>query len=316
MNMKTVVILAVLLVALLGIWFWLGQRESDLQSGRVPEQVIQVDSNSVDRMSLERHNMVTLVFEKDFDGYWNIVEPIKDRASENMVNQMERALVKIQLQDMVSSRESQHSIFQISDVQATRLRAWVGDELKADILIGKLADDRQHVYVREAGSNTVYTATGGGPLAALSRRTIDTFRSRSIFDNDKSVYDSVYVQGSQKPYTVVRADTSSWDVRVSSDAVRPADPAPTEAMMQALGHIRATGFADDSLQLDWTNPGLSIRAWHLDGTEDNFSLQKVKDENNYWLMVEGRPHFYKVYESVFKTFDRDPALLAKKDGPS
>lgn len=316
MNTKSVLILVALLAGLLGLWYWLGERESDLQHGRIPEQVIQVDSNTVDRMSLERPNMPTLVFEKDFGGFWNMVEPIKDRASENMVTQMEVALVKIKLQDMVTSRESQHAIFQVNDIQATRLKAWDGDELVADIFIGKLADDRQHVYIREVGSNSVYTATGGGPLAALARRTTDTFRSRSIFDNDISLYDSMTVTGSFKPYTIIRSDTASWSVRVENGQIKDADPASTSAIMQALGHIRASGFENDSLQLDWATAPLSIATWQLDGTADRFQLMKVDGENNYWLRVDGRPHVYKVYESIFKTFDRDPDLLSRKDDAS
>lgn len=316
MNTKSVLALVALLAGLLALWYWLGERESSLQHGRTPDQVIQVDSNTVDRMSLARPNMPLLVFEKDFGGFWNMVEPIKDRASENMVNQMERALVKIRLDDMVTSRSSQHALFEITENQATRLKAWDGDELKADILIGKLAENRQHVYVREAGSNSVYTATGGGPLAALARRTTDTFRSRTIFDNEKALYDSVYVTGSIKPYSIVRRDTTSWSVRVGKGSAKEADPAPTEALLQALGHIRASGFADDSLQLDWAGNGLTIKTWQLDGTEDLIEIMKGAGENNYWLRVEGRLHVYKVYESVYKTFDRDPELLSRKDDAS
>lgn len=316
MNTKSVLILVVLLAGLLGLWYWLGQRESELQHGRVLDQVMQVDSNSVSRMSLERPNMPTLVFEKDFGGFWNMVEPIKDRASENMVNQMEAALVKIKFQDMVTSRENQHALFQVNEIQATRLKAWVEDDLVADLFIGKLADDRQHVYVRMVGSNSVYTATGGGPLAAMARRTTDTFRSRSIFDNDVSLYDSMTVTGSFESYTILRTDTASWSVRVENGRIKDADPASTDAIMQALGHIRASGFENDSLQLDWANAPLTISTWQLDGTENIFKLMKVDDENNYWLRVDGRPHVYKVYESVFKTFDRDPDLLSKKDDAS
>jgi hypothetical protein len=59
------------------------------------------------------------------------------------------------------------------------------------------------------------------------------------------------------------------------------------------------------VEVDWGSPSLKIRAWLLGTDVDYAELTGVTDEQNYWIRVEGRPHVYKVFESVYKTFARD-----------
>jgi hypothetical protein len=312
---KNALILIAVLAALLLVWWWLGQRESARQRGDVPEVATNIDTLTVDRFVLTRYGQPTLVFEKDIDGFWNMVEPVQDRANPSLTRQLERGLALMTFTDKISSRKAQYAAFEIDDTQATRLQAYAGDDLQADIYIGKLAPDRAHVYVRPAGENSVYTATGGGAFNAMRRRATDDFRDRTVFNFDPSAYDSITVTGADFFYGIARADSASWNVRIGSGAYQDADSPVTESLLHALGQLKATGFLPDSVEVNWDRSALAIHAWRLGGGTDDLEFQPVEGETNYWVRVEGRPHVYKVFESAFKTFHRDPTTV-RATGPA
>jgi hypothetical protein len=303
--MKKLLGLVALLAVLLGLWYSLGTRERDRQHSDVPEDITQVDTATVNRLVLSRHNQPDLVFEKDVHGFWNMTQPVADRANPNMVGQIEDGLAQMKLVDLISSQSSKFTSFEIGDIQAAHVRAYAGDELQADVYIGKVTPDRQHVYVREAGSDNVYSATGGAALESLRTRDVDTYRSRAIFETDVTLIDSLEVQWSEATYRLKRTDSVSWQVSVNSGAYVEAKAPVAESAAQAFGRMRATGFLPDSVEVDWGSPSLKIRAWLLGTDVDYAELTGVTDEQNYWIRVEGRPHVYKVFESVYKTFARD-----------
>ena len=72
--------------------------------------------------------------------------------------------------------------------------------------------------------------------------------------------------------------------------------------------MRATGFAADTLTLDWSAPQMTVEAWRLGGQSDRLEFLPA-GENNYWVRARGRKHIYQVYDSAFKTFNKDPSEL-------
>ena len=51
------------------------------------------------------------------------------------------------------------------------------------------------------------------------------------------------------------------------------------------------------------------------GGADYIEFLPVEDETNYWVKIDGRPHVYKVFESAFKVFQRDPQTV-RATGPA
>jgi hypothetical protein len=304
-----ILLLAGLLLVLLLVWWWLGSQEASRQRGGVPERATQADTLTLNRIVLSRHNQPDIVFEKDAGGLWQMTEPLPDRANPNLTKQLEMGLATMELLHEVSSRQSQHATFQVDEVQAARLQGYADDMLQGDIYIGKLAPDLQHVYVRPAGGASVFTATGGSALARLSVRRLDEFRDRRILNTDISVWDSVEVIGQDLTYRLARVDTLNWRIRIGRGEYRDANRVQVEPLLRALGQLNATGFADDSTVIDWDRPDLTIHAWRLGGGKDVIDFCPVEGENNYWLRVAGRPYVFKVFESAFKTYQRDPETL-------
>ena len=311
---KQILILIAVLIALLMAWMLLGRQEDARQRGDLPDEPAQVDSLAVERLILTRSNQPEIEFVKDADGFWNIVRPLEDRVNMNLLNQLIVGLATMRFVDLISERSSQHASFQIDDIQAARLQAFQGGEQVADIYLGKLTPDRRHVYVRPAGGNTVYSATGGGGMAAMRTRGVDDFRSRDIVGVDESVFDSLMVNSADFGiYRVARADTATWQVQIGAGRYEAADANVAEALIRALARMRATGFAVDTLDLDWSAPLMRIDTWRLGDQSDHLEFLQVGDENNYWVRVEGKTHVYKVFESVYKTFNKDPAELKARE---
>jgi hypothetical protein len=312
MMKKTIPYLVVLLAALVALWWWLGKREELRQRTTLPGQTGMADSASVSRFVLERAGQPRMVLARDADGIWRLTEPVNDRANMNLVRQFIQGVSTMKFMVMVSSRTSQFAAFEIDDRQAAHLQAYQGDSLVADLFIGKLSPDGQHVYVRQAGKDEVYTATGGGAMAAMRTRAANDFRDRQIYNFDMAAIDSMDVSGEGVHYRLARVDTVSWRVQIGKGVYQPADPAVSPTVLRALGDLRATNFADDTTSLDWSKPILTVHAWMLGGSTETLRFLKAGDENNYWVKAEGNPHTYKVFQSAYQTFMRDPKTLVAK----
>lgn len=306
---KSIPYLLVLLIALVALWWWLGKREAARQQGAVPEAAGFADSLTVSRFVLSRHNQPDLEFEKDADGVWMMTKPLRDRANINLVRQMIQGVSTMKLLVRVSGRSSQFSSFSIDDVQGARLQSYAGDQLASDLYIGKLSPDAEHVYVRQAGSDDVYTATGGGGVAALRTRATNDYRDRQIYSFEVADIDSLDVEGDGIQYRYAREDTVTWRVSIKGGPYQKADQPTALSTVLALGALRASGFYEDSTALDWSRPLLAVRVWKLGGATERLEFLKIGEENNYWARAEGNPHVYKVFQSAFQTFRRDPKTL-------
>jgi len=307
---KTIPYLVVLLIALVALWWWLGKREEVRQRGAVPEAAGFADSLTVSRFVLGRHNQPDIVIEKDPDGVWVLTEPVKDRANLNLVRQLIQGVSTMKLLVRVSSRSSQFASFEIDQVQGARLKSYAGDQLASDLYIGKLSPDAQHVYIRQEGREEAYTATGGGAMSALRTRAANDFRDRQIYSFELADVDSLDVEGDGIQYRYARADTASWRVSVRGGPYKNADQPTAQSTIRAMGALRASGFYDDTTSIDWSRPLLVVRAWKLGGRVDKLEFVKIGEENNHWVRAEGNPHIYKVFQSAFQTFKRDPKTLA------
>jgi hypothetical protein len=308
---KTAILLGAALVVLLGLWWWMSEREKSRQLGGSAKLATQVDTNTVDRFVIMRHNEPKIVIVKDADGFWNITEPVQDKANVNFVRQLVHGFAQMKLHDMVSNRSAQQDVFEVNDLQAAHVQAFTGDEKTADLYLGKTAPDGAHLYVRRDDGGEIYTATGGGALAAFRTRSVSDLRDRTILDLDVSQIDSLEVTDAGFVYTIARADTMAWKIRLGSGAYKPADRGVTESVLQSFAKMRATGFADDTTVLNWDKPVLTARSWQLEGTTNKLEFQTNDDGKTYWVRREGKPHVYKVFESAYKAFKRDPKTLAQ-----
>lgn len=306
--MKKVLILVSVLVVLAGAYFLLGRREESLQQAGIPADATQVDTATVNRLVMSRHNEPDITFEKDAGGIWAMTAPVKDKANLNLVDQLEKGMAQMKFINLISDRSSQHAAFQIDEVSGVRVQAFAGDQKQADIILGKVTPDRQHVYARESGSDAVYSATGGGALSNMRTRDVDSFRSREIMEREPNSFDSVDVRFGTTTYRVVRVDSASWQVRIGAASARPADAAQVEGLLNALGKMKASGFRPDSVKVDWARPDIAIDAWLLGEPEVKIEMVAAP-ESRYYVRSSTRDHDLAVFESVYKTFQKDPKEL-------
>jgi hypothetical protein len=303
--MKKFLILIALLVVLLGLWWFLGRQEEARQVTDVPTGVTQIDSLTMNRIVLSHYNQPPIVFEKDAGGFWVLAAPMADRANANLAKQLEQSLAKMKFVNKISERAGQHAAFQIDEASGMRVQVYADSQLQADVYLGKLTPDRTHVYARLTGSDEVFSATGGGPLAAMRTRDLDSFRDRNIMDRDQASFDSVDVRAGATSYRLVRVDSATWNVRIGPAADRRANASVVDGLLRALGRMTASGFRPDSVAVDWSRPDVTITAWLLGEPEVRLDMMAAP-EARYWVRSSTRAHDLAVFESVYKTFQRDP----------
>ena len=302
--MKKVIWLVLALVVLLGAWWFLGRREESLQQGEVP-QATTVDTLTVNRIVLERHNEEPITFEKDAGGFWALTEPVADQANDNLMKQLEKGLAQMKFVNRISERSGQHAAYQIDEVSGLRVKAYAGDVQQADVVLGKVTPDRQHVYARLSGSDVVFSATGGGAMAAMRTRDLDSFRSRDVLEREPASFDSVDVRSGAMSYRLLRVDSANWDIRIGAGPAKRASASVVDGFLQALGHMKCSGFRADSVTVNWDRPDITVSAWLLG--ENAVTMDMLAGPNAmYYLRSSTRTHDLAVFESVFKTFQRDP----------
>lgn len=307
--MKKIVILLIALVALLGAWYWLSQSDATRDRNEPVEYATQADTLLVSKLVVKRWNQPEIVMTKDADGFWNLIEPLEHRANQNLAEQLVKGLALMVLKDRVSSRMEMQANFEIDETQAAQLQAYHGPNLVADMYVGKMAPDMVHTYVRRVGSDDVYTATGGTALARFRVRSLDDFRDHTIADFGVSAIDSAHIRTVEHTYSVTRADTMSWEVRIGNAGYKPAERTVTEGVLRAVAGLRAAGFADDSTVIDWSNPAATVTVWLLGRDPVTFRVQKVEGAEDYWVKVEGHQYVYKVFASLYAALNRDPNSL-------
>lgn len=308
--MKKIVILAIALLVLLGIWYGVSKFTGPGGENERPVYATKADTLTISKVVVKRWQQPDIVMEKNADGFWMLTEPLKQRANQNLAIQLVRGMATMVFKDLVSNREAMQANFQIDELQAARLQAYDQDTLVADVYVGKTAPDMMHVYARKAGSDDIYTATGGGALSRFRTRNLDEFRDHSILDLDVALVDSTHIVAGKHDFTIARRDTTSWQMRIGDKGYKPSEKAPTEAILRSLTKLRASGFADDSTVIDWSKPAAHVNIWLLGRQPVELWMQPVGgDATDYWVKVAGDPWVYKVFESAFKAVDRDPETL-------
>jgi len=304
--MKKIGLLTLALIVLLAAWYWLSQTgDSGDRSGRT-EYATQADTLLVSKVIVKRWGQPDIVITKGADGLWNLTEPLASRANQNLAEQIVKGVALLVLDDKVSSRTEMQAKFEIDETQATQLQAFHGGTMVADVYVGKMAPDMEHVYARREGSDDIYTASGGMALSRLRARSIDDFRDHVIAHFDLSAIDSVRVRTLDHEYAIARVDTMSWQARIGKGAYKPAERPVTEGVLRAISGMRASGFASDSTVIDWSKPAATVTVWLLGRDPMTVSLQPIDGAEEYWAKVEGSEFVYKVFASMYAALNRDP----------
>jgi len=200
----------------------------------------------------------TVVLEKTGD-QWNIARPLPFPADRDGARFIVDGLVAFAVGERLSDRADSHGVYGVDDSSGVTVRVHgEGEKDPVSLVFGKMAPDETHLYVRPAGKNDVYLASG-------LRRTdldkpADQWRDRRLLrlGEGESITRLTVTRGKSTIDFVKTSDT--WKVNGW-----PADNNKADNVMLQLRNFYAEGFIDPPEAVD-------LKKWGLDKPALSFSI--------------------------------------------
>lgn len=214
------------------------------------------------------------VFEKR-GGIWKLVVPVEYPVDTMSFNALLDGLKKLEVGEVVSSRKEKYEDFEVGENGVMVKVFW--DRRSKELIIGKIAGDFMHQYIRFPPKSETYLSTGLSKWAVY--KNSDDWRDHTIFSFDTSQVAELHL-GGQK---IIHADTG-WikgDTVIESNKINP--------VLNLLATLRADGFSET----DFDSTEFEARIVFKDGTEEKLYIGKNSDK--YPAKVEGNSTIFLLY---------------------
>jgi Domain of unknown function (DUF4340) len=173
---------------------------------------------------------------------WQLVRPIKARASNDAVVDILTKMNQAQISKFVSENTSHPGSFGL-DTPADVLTLFGADGNKFEIEIGSAVPSHpESVYAGLPERNTVVEVSKG--FAALFNITPNDLRDRKIGRLNSDLIDRVTIENAEQPRIVLAREENRW--RLLSPANRPANAENVNRLIQEINNGEVTQFVSDT----------------------------------------------------------------------
>ena len=178
MNRKTIV--SLLIIAALAIYLVVVNNQDGGNVVDLPEW-----DNGLDEIVISKQDS-TIKLYKD-DGSW-VINDQKYNADPGQVSSMEKKLREMQVTDLISEKEH-YQRYELEPGKALHVIARKDGETVRDFYVGKKSPTYQQTYVRIAGKEGIYLASG--TLDTDFNKTVDSLRDKEILKISKNAIKSM-----------------------------------------------------------------------------------------------------------------------------
>lgn len=268
--MKIKIEYIILAVIILALSVYLLSRNTDKINYALPVlSAIEVNDIKKVEISGPKH---TITLNKK-DSKWYINEQRYPADSVKVKNILD-VIGKLDLTAMVSESKK-YSRYNLADGEAINVRAWVEEKVGREFMIGKTASSYQHTFVRIAGDERVYHASGS--FRGKFEQTPDTLRDKvvlsfkpveiqgiDILKGDKSLTFSrteipVEMSNQEKPDSKAPSDKKAERLWKNAEG-KEADQSSLNSLLSMLSHLRCDSFPSDTKKNGLKNPVYRIKA--------------------------------------------------------
>jgi hypothetical protein len=203
---------------------------------------------------------------------WQLVRPIKARASNDAVVDILTKMNQAQISKFVSENKSNPGSFGL-DSPADVLTLFGAEGDKFEIEIGSAVPSHpESVYARLPERNTVVEVSKG--FSALFNITPNDLRDRKIGRLNSDLIDRVTLENADQPRIVLAREENRW--RLLSPANRPANAENVNRLIQEINNGEVTQFVSDTAT-DLTRYGLDQPRLKI--TFSSYSSENTAESN-------------------------------------
>ena len=296
--------LAGLMILLWGIWYFYSASERRSLSVQEHRDFFWTDSLQVDSVAIRYATWNHLVRR---DGQWMVLTPSGSLPAESQkLSEMIRTNNEMVLENLISTRPDKFEKFDVDTLRGVVMHLSAQGRSLADFVLGKVAADYRHTYVRRLASDSVFMARGN--FQRVYNRAPNDWRSTMISTLDSTVIDTVrWIEPVRGETRLIRMTDGSWMVsKPGLDRPMPADTAIANLKLRKLSPLRADAFpmeGDPNIP-KFDTLGLQLIVHASDGRADTLIWQRVdeKETQRTWAIRPGRP--YPVYIFFRGSYDR------------
>lgn len=309
---KKLIVLTVLLVVLGGAALVLLIKSKSAPATFNPLDKIETDQ--IQQILIARSGVV-IHFEKK-DGFWQLIEPIKDWASQVQVKRLIDGLHAFSASSIISENKERYAQFELTADQAIGIKVFLNGKSDSalDVYLGKTAPGYREVYVRFEGKDPVYVASGLLPYDI--RSTAQDYQERKVFARGFPDPQKLEIT-SGGASTKLTKSSASW-VNDATQAEIPKEKA--DAIVSGLESWYAVALSSggaDASKYGFDKPRAVISVQNTDGacTARVGNKSPLTDNNappNVYVQVDGRPYALEVSAQAVDGFLTDLKALSSQ----
>jgi hypothetical protein len=276
--MKRLAIPITILVVILAIWLIQSIMEKRQISGRIVENFLELNADEITKIVTIK-GADTLIFQKD-QGRWFLVDPLPRRTDSMAVVNMVMTTADIRVGKVISENIDRQVDFMVDNIGGILVHVYRDDDLLSEIIIGKVASNRTHTYIRKPNSNEVYLAEG--LLTYTFSRQKSQWLDKTIFKFDPESITGIELNYPNNSIRLSASD-SLWYIakKPYTDSIM-ADSATVVNYLNRISNTFANDFinATDSGLIDFENFSLRINISLVDGSTHSAEFAKESEDNN------------------------------------
>ena len=254
---------------------------------------------------------------------WMLVEPLDYPADPSAVASLLEKAADLNVVNLVSSNTANHDLYEVGADTGTLVRLLGGprgDRKLLEIYIGKLTSDFGHTYVREFGSDEVYTAQG--LLQGYFGKTVSAWRDHTIWEVAGEAIRKVELTSPEHTWTLLHRDLlpdgpgTVWNLMAEGETVA-ADSTKVARLLRTAANLRAGDFPapGEGGDIDWSVPALRLVVTLENGQVRAITaVAKEGDASRQWIRKDGDETVFIVYKSSLDSIRR-PKVELLPDAP-
>jgi hypothetical protein len=303
MNRKTLIAFGAFAVLSLIAFLKLREPDKGERQGDQPARpVARLKSTDFDTLEVTKAKATTVL--KRDGAKFKVVSPTAYAADDSVAKLAFEAMEKLEFSSIVTEQKAKHAEFEVADDSALRVTAKSGNNVVADLLIGKPMGGG--TMVRPVGKDEVWQANGSIKFN-FDKNPAD-WRDKSITTFIGGEAETIDVK-SKTGGTIALKKTDKkegaddlWAVTASSLKIDKLDNTVPSGIVSALSVWKANDFADGakSEQTGLADPALTITVGLKGGKKSTVLIGNKKADDEFYVQAGDKPQVF-----VIKKYNMD-----------
>jgi len=311
-------------IIICGLLIYVFQRKADRINYQLPV-IPPVAQRELTKIELSKGEIPTIIRKEDDKWY---IDSKGYLADSNKVKGMLDGIERLTLAALVSESKS-YNRYDLDDKNKIQIKAWQGDTLKRDFLVGKTAAGSRHTFVRLAGDDRVYQAQEN--LRTKFEFTVDNLRDKTVLAFNPSEIQEIKVSKGDESMTLTRTPETAENSPAKEADTQSAEPPPEKVkttwqaadgkkvdetrlnrLLSTLSKLNCQKYIDGRQEEEFTDP---VYAIVLKGTQD-YSLSVFaktgEDNESYPAVSSGNDYPFELSKWQAEELMKAPDEIVKK----